>query len=269
MRRIAHLSDVHLLDRRPERPRARYRMATRFVSVGRPLDAAARATKLRRALEAAKASGADHVVVTGDLTELGDPSEFEHAAEIFHDAQIPPDAVTLVPGNHDAYTSPSGWWRALEGPLRAFRRGSAESAGKLVERGDVTFMPIDTSLFQNIALAGGLFSTEAARAIERRLEDPTLRDRTVVLVLHHSPMHRRGSPLLSFVDGLRGCGHLLDLLAKHPRVQVLHGHLHQAVDRFARIFGAPAVVNDRDVPRVRLYDVTPSGITPVTAAPRS
>ncbi len=268
MRRIAHLSDVHLLDRHPHRSGARYRLSTRFVSVGRPLDASARAAKLARALEVAK--DADHVVVSGDLTELGDPAEFEHFAEVLHASGIPAENVTLVPGNHDAYTSDAGWRRALEGPLRAFRVGSAEEPGKIVERGGVALLPIDTSFFQNIALAGGVFTREAARAVEGRLEDPALRDKHVLLVLHHSPVHRHGNRALSWIDGLRGCTHLLDLLARHPRVQVLHGHLHQAVDRLvaplakvARIFGAPAVVNDHTEPRVRFYEVGDAGVVPL------
>jgi predicted transcriptional regulator len=53
----------------------------------------------------------------------------------------------------------------------------------------------------------------------------------------------------------------MEWLVKNPRLHVLHGHLHKAVDRLAgnmdrsRIFGAPATVDDVHAPRVRLYDV--------------
>ena len=66
--RIAHLSDAHVLDPRPSRTRAGWSMRTRFLSFGRPLDAAGRQRKLRRAIDAAKRVGADHVVISGDLT---------------------------------------------------------------------------------------------------------------------------------------------------------------------------------------------------------
>ena len=52
-----------------------------------------------------------------------------------------------------------------------------------------------------------------------------------------------------------------DALAKHAHVQVLHGHLHKAVDRLvglgrSRVLGAPAIVDDADgCPRVRLYEL--------------
>jgi Icc protein len=268
-RRIAHLSDVHTLDPAHRRSSTRYRFATKFVSMGRPVDPRSRARKLVRGLEAAKASGADHVVITGDLTEMGDATEFEHFAGLLEDAKMPDGGVTLVPGNHDAYTSAAAWRRALEGPLKRYAETSATDAGKLVVRGDIAFLPIDTSCFQSIARSGGLFTPEAARAVQARIDDPSLADKTIVLVMHHPPFIQHSDPVSEWVDGLRGCKHVLEMLAQHPRVQILHGHMHRVVDRIvelgkgvagvanrARIFGAPAIVEDADdAPRVRLYDL--------------
>ncbi|MBX3186079.1 MAG: metallophosphoesterase [Labilithrix sp.] len=261
MRRIAHLSDVHMLDAQcRRRGGARYRFATKAVSLGRPVDPQARAKKLTRALRAAKASGADHVVITGDLTEVGDRAEFEHFADVLEDAKMPEGSVSLVPGNHDAYTSGSAWRRALEGPLHRFAAASAAEPGKIVDRGPVAFLPIDTTCFQSILSSGGLFTPEAARAVTSRIDDPALRDKAIVVVMHHPPFDQHRNPIAQWIDGLRGCAHVLDILAKHPRVQILHGHMHRVVDRIvklgkARIFGAPAIVDDGDAPRVRLYDV--------------
>jgi len=280
MHRIAHLSDVHLLDpRRDPRSRragARYRLATKLVSLGRSLDPRLRARKLARALAAAKASLASHVVISGDLTELGDDAEFEHFAEILEDAALDPDAVTIVPGNHDAYTTAGGWRRALEGPLRRFAATSAGHAGKVVDRGPVAFLPIDTSCYQSLVRAGGEFSRDAAKAIEARLGDPALRDKAVVLVLHHSPLGQDRPRWMRWVDGLRGERQVVDLLHRHPRLSVLHGHLHRVVDRIlsgreatpTRVFGAPAVCDDADDPgefrpKVRLYEVTGAALASV------
>lgn len=266
--RIAHLSDVHTLDPEHRRSGARYRVATKFVSLGRPVDPRARAKKLARGLAAAKASGAEHVVITGDLTELGDPTEFEHFANLLDEAGMKEGAVTLVPGNHDAYTSASAWRRALEGPLRRYASASATDPGKVVDRGEIVFLPIDTSYFQSMARSGGMFTPEAARRVQARIDDPAMRDKSIVLVMHHPPFERHSNPLSEWIDGLRGCKHVLEMLARHARVQILHGHLHRAVDRIvdlgkgvagmanrARILGAPAIVDDDEVPRVRLYDL--------------
>lgn len=280
MRRIAHLSDVHILDSRAGR-QARYRFATKLVSLGqRPVDPLQRRRQLARALAAAKASGADHVVISGDLTEVGEDAEFEQFAEVLHDAGLPEDSVTLVPGNHDAYTSTDGWAKAMRGPLARFAAASAAVAGKIVDRGAVAFLPIDTTRFQTIAWSGGVFTKETSAAVERRLRDPAFRDKAMVLVVHHPPFHPVKA--MKWIDGLRGGADVLDLLARHPRLQLLHGHLHrifnhivatssavgaalgQAVlrpktespDAATRLFGAPATCDGTDeAPRFRLYDV--------------
>lgn len=254
MRRIAHLSDVHTLDPRVRRASTRYRLSAGFVSIGRPLDPRARAQKLLRGLRAARSSGADHVVISGDLTEMGAPEEFEHFASVLDEAGMKGDEVTLVPGNHDAYTSPNAWREALAGPLARWASASATEPGKVVERGDVVLLPIDSTFFQNIVRSGGTFSSDAARAVEKRAEDPALKQKALVMVMHHSPIEQHHNPLTHWVIGLRGRNHVLDVLAKYTNIQLLHGHLHRALDR-ARMFGAPAVVDDEERPRVRLYDV--------------
>jgi hypothetical protein len=182
---------------------------------------------------------------------------------------MPEDGVTLVPGHHDGYTSGAASRRALEGPLKRWARASATEAGKALVRGNVAFLPIDTSCFQSLARSGGMFTPEAARAVQARIDDPALRGKALVLVMHHPPFVQHKNPVAECVDGLRGCTHVLDMLARHPQVQILHGHMHRVVDRIAqlgkgvagvanraRIFGAPAIVDDTDdTPRVRLYDL--------------
>jgi hypothetical protein len=123
--RIVHLSDAHVLDPRPSRTRSGWSMQVRFLSIGRPLDAEGRRKKLARSLAAARRLRANHVVLSGDLTEIGSPGEYETLAEILHDSGIAPEQMTLVPGNHDMYSSPDGWRWALGGPLSAFARTSA------------------------------------------------------------------------------------------------------------------------------------------------
>src|ERR1700716_1900115 len=126
--RVAHLSDVHMLESRPSVGTA-YNWSTRLVSYARALEPVARARRLSQALSAAVRSGATHYVISGDLTEIGSDVQFAVFAEALHDSGISPDRITLVPGNHDAYTTPDGWKRALEGPLAAFRASSAAEAG--------------------------------------------------------------------------------------------------------------------------------------------
>src|SRR5690348_15419681 len=152
--RIAHLSDVHTLE--PQRDA--YGWGHKFVSIHRPLDGAGRLRKLERALAAAKQSGADHVVISGDLTEMGTEAQFAAFAEVLQASGLEPARVTLVPGNHDAYTAGGAWTRALEGPLAPYAASSARAPGHVVDRGDVVILPVDTSRYQSVALSGGHLS---------------------------------------------------------------------------------------------------------------
>jgi Icc protein len=260
MHRIAHLSDVHILERRTPRDGS-YSLSTRMVSFQRPLDGEARATKLKNALESAKRVLADHVVISGDLTEMGTMPQFERFSEILHDSGIAPERITLVPGNHDAYTAPDGWQKAMSGPLRAFAPSSAAQPGHVVDIGPVALLPVDFTCHQSIARSGGELTESVAALLTKRVEDSALSKKAMVLVQHHPPFGNAKNPW-HFIDGLRGYAQLLHLMAKHPKLQILHGHLHRIMDRIAvgnaknRVFSAPATVDDTVTrPRVRLYEV--------------
>lgn len=258
--RIAHVSDVHMLDPRPSRSRSGYSMSIRFLSVGRPLDPASRAKKLARAMACVARSEAQHVVISGDLTEIGSPEEFEVFAEAIHDSGIAPDRITLVPGNHDAYSSPNAWRAALDGPLRPFARTSAGAPSVVVDRGDVCFVPVDVSRHQPVTRSAGELDDAQAERLERLALDPAFRGRALVLVAHHPPFSH-SLTAYQWMNGMRGGARIMALLARAQNLYAMHGHLHYVVDRVidlgkARIFGAPAIVDDVDgQARVRLYDV--------------
>ncbi len=194
--------------------------------------------------------------------------------------------MTLIPGNHDVYTSPDAWRRALDGPLAAFKAGAAEAPGKIVERGDLVLLPLDVTKHQTVARSGGELTESTARAVEARLGDDAFRAKAMVVVQHHPPFSNPRSPW-HFIDGLAGYARMLAILGGHAHAQLLHGHTHQITDRvvpmplqraldglrhvaanvvappaaFARrllprVFSAPAIVEDEiGRPRVRLYDL--------------
>jgi 3',5'-cyclic AMP phosphodiesterase CpdA len=263
--RIAHLSDVHMLDARPSRARSGYSMGHHFLSFGRPLDAELRKRKLAHALSASQRVGADHIVISGDLTEIGTPGEFETLAEVLHDSGIPADRMTLVPGNHDLYTSAEAWKWALQGPLAAFKETSADRPGRVVEAAGVRLLPVDVARHQPVTRSAGWIGDQELETIQRHGADRGLSDRPLVVVQHHPPFVRT-TKALHWIDGLVGAKHLMSLLETFRHLFVLHGHLHSAVNRalgcgVARILGATAVVDDRESSRVRLYDVRDGQLT--------
>jgi 3',5'-cyclic AMP phosphodiesterase CpdA len=253
--RIAHLSDLHVLDRRRDPG-----LGVRFVSLGRPIDAEDRRRKVLRAFERAKSVGANHFVVSGDLTETGTDGQYELFASILADARIDPHAITLVPGNHDRYARPDAWTAALEGPLRPWRAGAAETPGKIVDLGRVRIAPLDVTVYQNVTRSIGAVTVELAEALRRRFVDPGLAKAPLLAVQHHPP-YAHPNPVHQWFDGLKDWARIFQLLFAHAHAFLMHGHLHRSGDRAlrdardVRIFGAPAIVDDQSGPRVRLYDV--------------
>jgi 3',5'-cyclic AMP phosphodiesterase CpdA len=256
--RIAHLSDLHLLEANLQRRSFRDRVRLGYLSLLRPIDVSARMRRARRALDEAQRQGFDHLVISGDLTEDGTAAQFEQLAFVLSESRIDPLKVTLVPGNHDAYADRAAFTRALEGPLRPWASTSGGGPGKVIDLGEAVLLPVSTAIHQHWAYSAGYIEGAVFEGIDKRASDPGIAKKAVIVVQHHAPM-RHPVAAMQWVDGLRGYTKLLALLTKLRGVQVLHGHLHTAVTRvlemggITRIFGAPAVVED-DEPRVRLYE---------------
>ena len=102
--RIAHLSDLHLLDLKGVHPRRFLnRRVTGMVNLLTKRRNAHSPQIFERLLEDILEQNVDHVVITGDVTNLALESEFERVAaylRLLWDYQH----VSLVPGNHDYYT---------------------------------------------------------------------------------------------------------------------------------------------------------------------
>ena len=74
-----------------------YTIRTRLRELRATLDREKRAANLKRSLAFAHARGAEHVVVSGDLTEIGSDAQFEAFAEQLHDSAITPSASRSSP----------------------------------------------------------------------------------------------------------------------------------------------------------------------------
>jgi Icc protein len=203
--------------------------------------------------------------VSGDLTEIGTPGEYETLAEVLHDSGFAPETVTLVPGNHDLYSAPDAWKWALQGPLAAFARTSASQPGKVIDVGGASILPLDVAFHQPVTRSAGFIDASTIETLEALANDSALSRKPLVVVQHHPPFVR-ATKAWDWIDGLIGAKHMMGLLEAFRHLFVLHGHLHYVVDRALgcgvnRIFGATAVVDDKDAPRVRVYDVADGVLT--------
>ncbi len=267
MTQIAHLSDLHLLeaDHADRQGVARRRLA--YLTIGRPNDAARRRHRAVEVLVAARRSDADHVLITGDLTEDGIAPQFEILAEVLAESGLAPERVTLLPGNHDAYVDGGAFERALRGPLAAYAPTS--TPGVPVFLRDVAILPVCTAVEQPYTRSAGSIDGRELESAARMAEQSRLSGRALVLAMHHPP-HRR-APVMQWIDGLIEHAAVGALLERHDHVHVLHGHTHTAADRAvrpgatARIFSTEAVV-DSSSP-LRFYHARHGRLWPASRAP--
>src|SRR4051812_48590840 len=95
---IAHISDLHLLEDAIHERKGASWMRLQWLTFGKPRSPATRRLRVRKLLDRALRAHADHLVITGDLTEDGTLAQFESLAQILTESGWPPSRVTLVPG---------------------------------------------------------------------------------------------------------------------------------------------------------------------------
>jgi 3',5'-cyclic AMP phosphodiesterase CpdA len=263
MAKLAHLSDLHLIEENYTSRRRAHRFRLEYLSIARPIDAAKRRRGAARALEQAWRSGADHLVITGDLTEDGVDAQFEVLGAVLAESPWPASRVTLVPGNHDAYHDGEAFQRALAGPLQAYRDTSTE--GTVTALPGALLVAVSTSFHQSFTRSAGAVEQRGLDAIDGAATEAHRGGLALVVAQHHPP---RGYmlPPIQFIDGLRGHAELRTLLLRHDHTHVLHGHTHVAADKpvrsgaSARIFSAEAVVDSASP--LRLYKVEHGHLRP-------
>lgn len=177
-----------------------------------------------------KASNADHIAVTGDLTNISLPLEFQQAAEWLRELG-PPDRVTVVPGNHDAYVpmpveSGLGHWAAY---MASDKTGaafvSADQSGFPFVRvvGDVALIGLSSACPTLPFMATGRLKQpqiEAFRAVLTQLGD---HDLFKIVLVHHPPL----PGMSDWRRGLHDAEALREVLRELGPNLVLHGHDHQ------------------------------------------
>jgi 3',5'-cyclic AMP phosphodiesterase CpdA len=287
--RIAHFSDLHLLSLEGV-PTRRFlnKRFTGWVNLRLNRGHIHRASYVRAiAREIAKAK-IDHVVVTGDLTNLALEPEFELARSVLEDdLGIEPERVTVVPGNHDLYTRGAlvsrrfehyfAEWLTSDLPELAVDVGGARfPVVKL--RGGVAIVALSSAVPRAPLVAAGELGRAQLEALARVLAHPEVARRTLVLALHHPPIDG-WSRLKAHMEGLRDAPALLSLLMPLSQGLVLHGHLHRRVQRVmttdrgtVRQIGATsASLHDESADRMagfNLYEIDSRGVARVEAAVR-
>jgi 3',5'-cyclic AMP phosphodiesterase CpdA len=287
--RVAHFSDLHLLSLAGVPPRRFLnKRLTGWVNLRLKRGHVHKAAYVRAVARAIADANVDHVVVTGDLTNLALEPEFELARSVLRDdLGIEPSRVTVVPGNHDLYTGGAlrsrrfgrylADWLESDLPDLAVTTGGARfPVVKL--RGPVAVVAVSSAVPRPPLVAAGELGREQLEALARVLAHPEVVGRTLVLALHHPPVHE-GSRLKAHLEGLRDARALLSMLMPVARGLVLHGHLHRRILRMVRtragvlhqVGATSASLHDETQDRMagyNVYEIDERGVGRVEAAVR-
>lgn len=241
--RIAHLSDLHLSpDHFPERTDAFYEI-----------------------LHKCRSLKADHIVITGDITNQARPKEFAHARSILKEfGLLDPEKLTVTIGNHDIFGGPyfaedvlsfPGFCRATDYDAKvkefhaAFREtfeGSKFLSGpsifpfvKIVR--DVVLVGINSiarwNSLTNPLGSNGEVAKEQVRMLREILSGDLVKGKCILVLIHHH-FHKTGSSagagtlqkvwstIESSTMKLWKKKRLLALFGEVGAAKVLHGHVH-------------------------------------------
>jgi 3',5'-cyclic AMP phosphodiesterase CpdA len=239
--RIAHLSDLHLLSLEGVGPfRLLNKRLTGYMNLRFRRHAIHKPFAVHAAARAIRRMDIDHVVITGDVSNLALEREFDLVERFLLDElRFDPERISLVPGNHDAYTQGSHKSRRFLRHFAPFLKSDLPeltSRGPLGAfpfvhfRGPVAFIGLSTALPRLPLVASGQIGRSQLEALDRVLDHPEVRSRTPIVLQHH-PWHNPASLTKWLLEGLIDAHLEGRLLRRIERGLLLHGHLHRRIHR--------------------------------------
>jgi len=238
--KIAHFSDLHLYARGAPAWKFLNKRLTGWVNLRSRRGAIHRAGYVDAIAREITRLGVDHVIVTGDLTNLALEAEYELAREVLErELGLDPTRVTIVPGNHDVYTRGALASRRFEHYFAAWLRSDLPELATDVNggrfpvvklRGEVAIIGLSSAVPRLPFVAAGALGRAQIGALGRVLEHPEVARRTAVIALHHPAVNPR-SQFNRYLEGLRDAPALVAQLRPLARGLLVHGHLHRRIQR--------------------------------------
>jgi len=227
MFRLGHLSDLHL----GPVPGLRLRdyASKRIVGYANWRRTRARSLTsdtLDRLVADLRAQKPDHIAVTGDLTNIATREEFENARAWLEELG-PPERVTAIPGNHDAYVPRAHHrFRRLWAPWMA--SDDAEFVDKALfpfmrRKGHVALIGVSSAVATAPFMATGRVGESQTERLCKLLDEARQEGLFRVILIHHPPkLVDPTSAWRKLTDGRR----FRRAVERHGAELILHGHEH-------------------------------------------
>ena len=217
---LAHLSDVHL----PPLPRPAIgellgKRMLGYLNWTRNRHRIHQSDVLDALVADLQAQRPDHIAVTGDLVNLALSAEFAPARQWIEGIGTP-QLVSLVPGNHDAYTRDAV--PRFENTFGDYMRSDTGAAGfpYLQRRGPLALIGLSTAVPTAPFMATGTLGQQQIEALDRMLGELASAELFRVLLIHHPLRSKHDHKRLTDSDALQA------VLKRHDVELILHGHDH-------------------------------------------
>jgi len=233
--RVMHISDLHFqadipLGRLPRLGWRRLMAQVEYRLLGRRERFLLVASTVASLLREAERLQVEHLLVSGDVTALALPEEFEAARAALESWC---GRMTILPGNHDVYTPGAARDRLFE---KAFDAELKSDLPDLCREGPYPIVKLLGSDAAVIALssarvplspgiATGWVGQAQREALAAIFADARLAKRAVLVAVHHGPFRKSGRRD-RITHGMLDAREVLAISAKGGAVGLCHGHIH-------------------------------------------
>ncbi|MCB9728453.1 MAG: metallophosphoesterase [Deltaproteobacteria bacterium] len=265
---FAHVSDVHVLDLvGVSMSRFLNKRLSGLLNLASKRRNAHPVAILEAIVDDVIARPVDHVLLTGDLTNLALPTEFRRARAVL-DPIARPDRLSVVPGNHDIYTRGAARDRRFEsffGDLMWTGADSAQTYPWYKRVGPVHLVGLCSAEPRLPLIATGRVGDRQLQRLTALASTHDLHGEFTIAMVHHN-LHARGLRK-DLMHGMQDRARVLDACAEAGVDLLLHGHTHVA-NRFRhgsmRVVGSGSSTWDAEHPdhraRYNRYHVGPAGL---------
>ncbi len=187
----------------------------------------------------------DHVVISGDLTHIGIPDEFDQVAQWLPTVGGA-ETVTVIPGNHETYVQSdrNQTFSKWHGYMASDE--TTDSASNTIDypivriRESVAFIGLNSAYASMPFLATGKLGNQQLKKLAQVLEKTRQQGLFRVVVVHHPPMPGICKWRKRLVDA-----RLLEkVLRDHGAELVLYGHTHKTqYQELATLTGTAPVIS--------------------------
>ncbi|MDI2091005.1 metallophosphoesterase family protein [Commensalibacter oyaizuii] len=164
----------------------------------------------------------DLVVITGDLTNLALPEEFQQAAEWLNN--LPFSKIRVIPGNHDALVS-TKWYNSYA-YWTPWTKAYSNQDYPIVTKTDMTALIGINSAVPTLPLfASGHIDKNQLQRLRSILYQTKKEGLFRIVVLHHPPV----SGIVTKRKALRNRKKLQQILLEEGAEMILYGHVHKTM----------------------------------------